>query len=77
LKFENNNVGGYNSTSLLEQADELARNQNWTRDFALYIIFRKAMSAGDKLRAEACMDLLEKEVMNSLADPVFGGGKRK
>jgi hypothetical protein len=28
------------------------------------------MTAGDMVRAEACMNLLEQEVMNSLADPM-------
>ena len=35
-------------------------------------MFCQAMSVGDKLRAEACMNLLEKEGENSLVDPVFG-----
>ena len=67
-----NNIVGYNSTSLLEEAYDLARNRKWTRDFALYIMFCEAMAVGDKLRAEACMDLLEREGENSLVDPVFG-----
>lgn len=75
LKMESDNsdkVGNSSALSLLEEADELARNRNWTRDFALYIMFCKAMAAGDKVRAEAIMDLLEPEVMNSLADEFPG-----
>ena len=30
------------------------------------------MSVGDKIRAEACMNLFEREGINSLVDPVFG-----
>jgi hypothetical protein len=67
-----NNVGHKSSTSLLDEADELARSWKWTRSFALYIMFCQAMSVGDKIRAEACMNLLEKEGENSLVDPVFG-----
>jgi hypothetical protein len=68
-----NNAGDSNSSALLEEADELARIRNWTRPFALYIMFCQAMSVGDKIRAEACMDLSEKEGgINSLVDPVFG-----
>src|SRR5215204_228327 len=59
--------------SLLEEADQLARIRSWTRSFALYIMFCQAMSVGDKIRAEACMNLSEKEGgINSLVDPVFG-----
>lgn len=67
-----NNVGHKSSTSLLDEADELSRNRKRTRSFALYIMFCQAMSVGDKLRAEACMNLLEKEGENSLVDPVLG-----
>jgi hypothetical protein len=66
-----NNIVGYNSTSLLDEADELARNRKWTRDFALYFMFCRAMDAGDKVRGEAVMELLEPEVMNSLMDAFF------
>ena len=71
---KDNKVDDSNSKDLLllEEADELARIRNWTRPFALYIMFCQAMSVGDKLRAEACMNLLEKEGENSLVDPVFG-----
>lgn len=57
-----NNAGG--STLLLEEADELAKRWNWTRRFALYIMFCKAMAAGDKIRTEACMNVLEQEVVD-------------
>jgi hypothetical protein len=72
---KDNKVDDSNSKDLLllEEADELARIRNWTRPFALYIMFCQAMSVGDKIRAEACMDLSEKEGgINSLVDPVFG-----
>ena len=68
-KFSDSNN---NSSSLSEEADELARGRKWTRHFALYIMFCQAMSVGDKIRAEACMNLLEREGINSLVDPVFG-----
>jgi hypothetical protein len=68
----NNNVGESGSSALLEEADELARIRSWTRSFALYIMFCQAMSVGDKIRAEACMNLSQKEGENSLVDPVFG-----
>jgi hypothetical protein len=67
----NDKVGSNSASSLLEEADELARNRKWTRDFALYIMFCKSMAAGDKVRAESIMELLEPEVLNSLMDPFF------
>jgi hypothetical protein len=71
---KDNKLGGSNSKDLplLEEADELARIRNWTRHFALYIMFCQAMSVGDKIRAETCMDLFEREGDISLVDPVFG-----
>jgi hypothetical protein len=72
-----NNIVGYNSTSLLDEADELARSRKWTRDFALYIMFSQAMSATNKTKAEACMKLLESEVMNSLADQFSRSDKKE
>jgi len=73
ISYKNNNVGYSSSSDLLEEADELARIRNWTRPFALYIMFCQAMSVGDKIRAEVCMNLSEKEGgINSLVDPVFG-----
>ena len=72
---DNNNKVGANTNALLllEEANQIARSRNWTRDFALCVMFCKAMCVGDKARAEACMNVLEQEVMNSLADPLFGG----
>jgi hypothetical protein len=75
MNSENNNKdhkGHDNSSALSEEADQLARIRNWTRHFALYIMFCQSMSVGDKIRAEACMDLFERERINSLVDPVFG-----
>jgi hypothetical protein len=71
---KDNKVGDSNSKDLpfLEEADELAGIRNWTRPFALYIMFCQAISVGDKIRAEACMNLSEEEGENSLVDPVFG-----
>jgi hypothetical protein len=77
---KDNNVGLSNGKDLplLEEAHELARIRNWTRPFALYIMFCQAMSVGDKIRAEACMNLSEKEGINSLVDPqCLGDLKRK
>jgi hypothetical protein len=73
----NDKVGSSSALSLLEEADELARSRNWTRDFALYIMFCKAMAAGDKVRAEAIMKMLEPEVMNSLADEFPGADTKE
>jgi hypothetical protein len=70
-----NNVGD-SSSSLLEEADQLAGIRSWTRSFALYIMFCQAMSVGDKIRAEACMNLSQKEGENSLVDPVFGRSQK-
>jgi hypothetical protein len=72
-----NNIVGYNNTSLLEEASELARSWKWTRHFALYIMFCEAMAVGDKIRAEACMKLLETEVMNSLVDEFLEGNSER
>ena len=53
VKNKDNKVGDSNSSSSLsEEADELARSRKWTRHFALYIMFCQAMSVGDKIRAE-------------------------
>ena len=46
-------------------------------DTALYIMFCQAMSVGDKIRAEACMDLSKREGINSLEDPVFGSPQKE
>ena len=72
----NNNVGESSSSALLEEADELASIRSWTRSFALYIMFCQAMSVGDKIRAEACMNLSQKQGENSLVDPVFGRSQK-
>jgi hypothetical protein len=71
-----NNVGD-SSSSLLEEADQLAGIRSWTRSFALYIMFCQAMSVGDKIRAEACMNLSQKEGENSVVDPVFGRSQKE
>ena len=62
---------GESTYTLLEEADELARLRNCTVDFALYVMYRQALTAGDNARAAACMDLLERKVMKAFADPVF------
>ncbi len=76
MNLDNNNNKDHklddSSSNLSEEADELARIRNWSRHFALYIMFCQAMSVGDKMRAEACMNLSQKEGINSLVDPVFG-----
>jgi hypothetical protein len=61
-------LGYYNTILLLQEADELARSRKWTRSFALYVLYYQEITAGEMVRAEAWMKLLEKEVMNSLAD---------
>ena len=80
MNSNNNNKDhkvGDNSRGLSEEADQLARIRNWTRHFALYIMFCQAMSVGDKIRAEACMDLFKREGINSLEDPVFGSPQKE
>ncbi len=77
ISDNNNKVSLSKTLPLLEEADELARIRNWTRSFALYIMFCQAMSVGDKIRAEACLDLFKREGGNSLVDPVFGRPQRK
>jgi hypothetical protein len=57
-----------NSNTLLQEANELAESKNWTKDFALYIMFCRAMAEGDKIRAERCMKLLEREYRNSFSN---------
>jgi|SRR5215212_4116396 hypothetical protein len=76
---KDNKVDDSNSKDLplLEEADELARIRNWTRPFALYIMFCQAMFVGDKIRAEACMNLSQKEGRNSLVDPECLGDPKK
>jgi hypothetical protein len=65
--------GYYDTILLLEEADELARSRKWTLHFALYVMYYEEMTAGDKVRAEACMNLLEQEFMNSVAGKYLGG----
>jgi hypothetical protein len=83
MNSDNNNkkVDYKNDILLLEEAEEIARGRKCTRDYALYIMFSQAMTSGDKRRAEACMNVLEREVIKSLGDPVFKeseeGKKRK
>jgi hypothetical protein len=71
MNSDNHNVDYRSNASLLKEADEIARRWNYTRDFALYVMYRQAITAGDNARAATCMDLLEKEVMTALVSPVF------
>jgi transcriptional regulator len=52
------------STGDIIEQEVLAESKNWTKDFALYIMFCRAMAEGDKIRAESCMKLLEREFRN-------------
>jgi hypothetical protein len=63
---DNGDDSSNTSSTLLKDADELAKSRNWTRDFALYVMYSRAMVAGDKIRAESCMNLLKQEFRNSL-----------
>jgi hypothetical protein len=56
------------SSSLKREADELANSRKWTKDFALYVMFCRAMAKGDKIRAESCMKLLEQEFKDSFSN---------
>ncbi|HZA47350.1 MAG TPA: hypothetical protein VE521_00300 [Nitrososphaera sp.] len=58
-------------TSLLTEAEELAISSRCTKDFALYGIYLKAMKIGDKVKSEACMELLEREIRSLLMDANF------
>ena len=71
MNSDNHKLSNMNNISLLNEADELARSQKWTRDLALYTMYSQAMKRGDKIKAKACMELLEKEVMNLLSDASF------
>ncbi|MFL6309810.1 MAG: hypothetical protein ACJ70T_07415 [Nitrososphaera sp.] len=62
----NSNSSNKSSSTLLKEADELAKSRNWTRDFALYNMYSRAMADGDKIKAERCMELLEREFKNSV-----------
>jgi hypothetical protein len=68
-----------NNRGILQEADELAKSRNWTRSFALYVMYCRAMAVRDKVKAESCMNILEQEVMNSLAadDSLFLEDKRE
>jgi len=54
------------SIALLKEADGLAKSNNWTRDFALYVMYCRAIADEDKIRAEKCIELLEREFKNSV-----------
>jgi hypothetical protein len=69
--------GYYNTLLLSEEADKLARSRKWTRSFALYVMYYQEMTAGDMVRAEDCMNLLEQEVMNSLAYPMSNEAEKE
>ena len=56
------------ASTLLREANELAESKNWTRDFALYNMFCRAMAEGDEVRAESCMKLLQQEFRNSFSN---------
>jgi len=64
----NTRNSGNSSRSLKREAKELAKSRKWTKDFALYVMFCKAMAKGDKIRAESCMKLLEQEFKNSFSN---------
>ena len=68
-----NSGNNNNNNSLLREADELAASRKWTRDFALYMMFCRAMADGNKRRAESCMNLLEQDVMDILAKEQYSG----
>jgi len=64
----NTRNSGNSSRSLKREAEELAKRRKWTKDFALYVMFCKAMAKGDKLRADSCMKLLEQEFKDSFSN---------
>jgi hypothetical protein len=66
MKSDNHNVDYRSNASLLKEADALSRRQNCTGDFALYVMYLQALTAGDDARAAACMNLLERKFMNTL-----------
>jgi hypothetical protein len=53
-------------TTLLKEAEELAKNRNWTTDYALFIMYCRAIADRDSIRAERCIELLEREFENSI-----------
>ena len=77
MNSDNHNVDYRDKASLLKEADELSKRWNYTRDFALYVMYRQAITAGDAGKAAICMDLLEKEVMTALGGPVFLGSNKE
>jgi hypothetical protein len=50
------------SLSLLEQADELARMQSWTRAFSLVIMYCAAEREERQKEADLCIALLQEEL---------------
>lgn len=65
----NNNLSCSSSsstTTLLKEAEELAKNRNWTTDYALFIMYCRAIADRDSIRAERCIELLEREFKNSI-----------
>lgn len=77
MNSDNHKISKISEISLLNEADKLARSHKMTRDLALFIMYSKAMKRGNKVKAEACMELLEKEVMNTLMDPSFWRPERE
>ena len=47
MNSDNHNVDYRDKASLLKEADELGKRWNYTRDFALYVMYRQAITAGD------------------------------
>jgi hypothetical protein len=68
IRDDDSSSNASGSSTLLQEANELAKSKDWTRDFALYIMFCRAMAEGDKIKAESCMKLLEQDFRNSVRD---------
>ena len=51
MKSDNHNVDYRSNASLLKEADALSRRQNCPGDFALYVMYLQALTAGDNSRA--------------------------
>ncbi len=62
---------GISETSLLTEAEELTISSKCTKDFALYTIYLKARKMGDKVKADACLELLDREIRSMLMDANF------
>lgn len=60
--------GGISAILLLKEAEDLARTRNCTKDFALYIMYAEAQTVGNETKAAACMDLLEREFIDSVSE---------